>query len=74
MTTQIIMAAHDGHLYAAIGFPRALSWTTVDSFVQTGFETGTADWHLATVSSAAENRVLTGLLDQTKSFFAFFGL
>lgn len=74
--TSLNMMSFNGHLYALIGLDRGRSWQSINSFVQTDFETGTSDWHLATVSDAPENAALADLLSKYRGFDdgAAFGL
>ncbi len=74
MTDQILMRKYEGHLYAVVGLDLIHSWTDASTFIQTGLEVGTTDWHLATVSDAAENQVLSSLINRTSAASAIFGL
>lgn len=71
---KISMLTANGHLYAIIRYSDTVSWDTHNAFIQSDLEAGTSDWHLATVSTAAENEVLMALMAQVGSSYSIFGL
>ena len=71
---RIVMTGAKGHLYAILTFSENVTWETQNIYTQTELETGTSDWHLATVLSAFENNVLVSLMDDSGATSSAFGL
>lgn len=68
------MGSFGGHLYAVVHFSAPIDWQSAFGETTLHTEKGKLDWHLASVTSAAENAFVTGMLNNYAHDSAFFGL